>query len=227
MFVGHLAVSLAARRADRATSLVWFVVAANLIDLLWPFFLVLGVERARIAPGASAFTPLAFEHYPWTHSLLMVLVWAAILAAIARWRGVGARGTTLVGALVVSHWVLDLVTHVPDLPLWPGSETVVGLALWRSIPATYAVEGLLWLAAIVLYLGARRPRGAQGHLALWSFVGVSTVMWATGPYSPPPPDERSLAWFAMIGWVIVPWAWWIERTSEARAPDAPGHGAGA
>lgn len=216
MFVGHLAVALSGKKVSPATSLVWFVLAANLVDLIWPFFLLAGIERVRIEPGNTAFTPLAFESYPWTHSLLMGVAWAAALAALARWRGVSRTGAWVAGALVVSHWLLDFVTHRPDLPIWPWPNGTYGLGLWHSIPATFAVEGVLWVAGIAIFLRALRPRGTKAHLALWSFVLVSTVLWATGPFGPPPPDEPSLALFALLGWTIVPWAWWIERTWEPR-----------
>ena len=216
MFVGHLGVALAGKRASPATSLVWLIVAANLVDLIWPLFLLAGVERVRIDPGNTAFTPLAFESYPWTHSLLMGIVWGIALGALALGRGVSRAGAWLIGGLVVSHWLLDFVTHRPDLPLWPWPAGRYGLGLWHSMPATFAIEGLLWMAAIALFLGVRRPRGLHGHVAFWSFVLVSTLLWAGGPFSPPPPDPRSLALFALIGWIIVPWAWWIERTSEPR-----------
>jgi hypothetical protein len=112
--------------------------------------------------------------------------------------------------------VLDFVSHRPDLPLTPWSDGRYGLGLWQSIPATFAVEGLIWLAALAIFLRVRRPLGAQGQLALWSFVLVSTLLWAFTPFSPPPPSEQAVAYFSIFGWIIVPWAWWIERTSEAR-----------
>jgi membrane-bound metal-dependent hydrolase YbcI (DUF457 family) len=214
MFVGHLAVAFAGKAVSRSTSLVWFVAAANLVDLIWPLLLLAGVERARIDPGNTAFTAIAFDSYPWTHSLLMGVAWGIALAALARRFGVGAAGARLVAAIVVSHWVLDFVTHRPDLPLWPWPDGAYGLGLWHSIPATFAVEGLMWVAAIVVLLRVRRPGGLQGQLALWSFVLVCTVLWATIPFSAPPPSDRALAWFSLIGWSVVPWAWWIERSSR-------------
>src|SRR5690606_10206936 len=106
--------------------------------------------------------------------------------------------------------------HRPDLPVWPWANGLYGLGLWQSIAGTFVVEGLIWIAGVAIFLGARRLRGWNGALAFWSFVVVSTLIWATGPFSPPPPDSRSLALFALMGWIVVPWAWWIERTSEAR-----------
>jgi membrane-bound metal-dependent hydrolase YbcI (DUF457 family) len=216
MFVGHLGLALTGRTASRTTSLVWFVTATTLVDLIWPLLLLAGIERTRVEPGITAFTPLDFVFYPWTHSLLMGIVWGALFGALARWRGVPWRVAGLVGALVVSHWLLDFVTHRPDLPIWPWSNGVYGLGLWQSVAATLVVEGLLWIAAIALFLKARKLRGVRGQIAFWSFVGVSTFLWASGPFSPPPPDERALAMFALMGWSVVPWAWWIERTSDAR-----------
>ncbi|HEV8375868.1 MAG TPA: hypothetical protein VGR38_06480 [Candidatus Polarisedimenticolia bacterium] len=211
MFVGHLALALAGKRAAPSVSLGWLVAAATASDLLWPVFLLLGVERVRIVLGAMAFTPLVFDSYPWSHSLLMGLVWGAVLAGIARWRGIPARAATLLGALVVSHWVLDFVTHAPDMPLWPGPSPRLGLGLWNSIPGTFIVEGTLWAAAIVLYLRTVGTGDRIGQVAFWSFVVICTLMWASGPWSPPPPNPRALAWFALVGWIVVPWAALADR----------------
>ena len=216
MFVGHLAVAFSGKTVSRSTSLVWFVAAANLVDLIWPLLLLAGLERVRIDPGNTAFTPLAFEWYPWTHSLFMGVVWGLALAVLSRSFGVASGGARLIAALVVSHWILDFITHRPDLPLWPWPDGVYGLGLWQSVPATFAVEGLMWAAGVALFLRVRRPLGIQGQLAFWSFVLVSTLLWASGPVSPPPPNARARALFALLGWSIIPWAWWIERTAAPR-----------
>ncbi|NOT09462.1 MAG: hypothetical protein HOP28_14825 [Gemmatimonadales bacterium] len=211
MFVGHLAVALIAKRASPKTSLGWYVAAATALDLLWPLFLLAGIEQVRIVPGAMAFNFLVFDSYPWSHSLLMVMAWALLLAAMARRFGVDTRSASLIGVLVVSHWVLDVVTHAPDLPLWPGHSPRFGLGLWNSALGTLLIEGALWVAALALYLAPRRATAWMGRLALWSLVLVCSAMWAMGPWSPPPPSAESLAWFALIGWIVVPWAAWADR----------------
>ena len=195
MFVGHIAAAMAGKKISTTTSLVWFVAAANFVDLLWPIFLLVGIETVAIDPGNTAFTNLDFVSYPWSHSLLMGILWGVALGSFARWRGVSKEASIVIGALVVSHWVLDFITHRPDLPLLPGqgAESMYGLGLWNSIAGTYAIEGLLWVAGIALYLSVRRARGWVGHLALWSFVVINTLMWATGPSSPLPSDARALA----------------------------------
>jgi hypothetical protein len=220
MFIGHTAMALAAKAKARDRSLGLLLAAALGLDLLWPVLLLAGVERVRIAPGVTAFSPLAFESYPWSHSLLMTLAWGALAAAVvARKRG-GWSFPLLIGALVVSHWVLDFVSHRPDLPLWPGASPRVGLGLWYSIPASFVVEGGLFLIGLTLYLRTCRPRDWVGRLAFWSFVGLSVLMWAGGPWSPPPPSARALAWFGMANWLLIAWGWWADRHWEPRsAPD--------
>jgi hypothetical protein len=208
MFVGHLAVALVAKRTAPAVNLGWLMAGVTALDLVWPVFVLAGIEHVRVVPGATAFTPLVFDSYPWSHSLVMSVIWGLALVAVARWRHVAAPAWLLV-ALVVSHWVLDFASHAPDMPLWPGPSPRFGLGLWNSIPLTLLVEGALWVVGIVVFLKARH--GERGRLAFWSLVAVTTLMWATGPWSPPPPNSRALGWFALIGWIIVPWAALADR----------------
>jgi hypothetical protein len=218
MFVGHLAVALAAKRSVPKVNLAWLVGAVTALDLVWPIFVLAGVERVTIAPGATAFNPLVFDFYPWSHSLAMACVWGALLNALARWRHMERSGARVLFLLVVSHWVLDFISHTSDMPLWPdaiGHSPRLGLGLWNSIPATYFAEGGMWLGAIVVYLSARPLRGWKSKLAFWSFTGVSTILWAAVPWSPPPPSEQALGWFAMIGWLMIPWAWAADRRAPA------------
>ncbi len=214
MFVGHLAVALAAKRAAPSASLGWLMAGVTTLDLIWPIFLLAGLEHVRIVPGATAFTPLVFDSYPWSHSLLMALVWGALFAALARARGVAAPWP-LLAALVVSHWVLDFASHGPDMPLWPGPSPRFGLGLWYSIPRTLIVEGTMWVLAIVVYLRTAAPRRTGSRIAFWSFVAITTLMWASGPWSPLPSSPRALGGFALIGWIIMPWAAIADRRTGA------------
>jgi hypothetical protein len=205
MFVGHLALGLAAKKQAPAVNLGWFMAGVTALDLVWPLFVLAGIEHVRIAPGATAFTPLVFESYPWSHSLLMACVWGIVLAALARWRTPTPVGRLLF-ALVVSHWVLDVASHAPDMPLWPGPSPKFGLGLWYSIPATLIVEGAMWVAGIWLFLRVPGRWTTGARIWFWSLVIVCTAMWASGPWGPMPPSERALGEFALIGWLIVPWA---------------------
>jgi len=206
VFVGHLALALAAKRAVPRVNLGWLMAGVTALDLVWPLFVLAGIEHVRIVPGATAFTPLAFDSYPWSHSLVMAFVWGLVLVGLARSFGVPGSASLLLVGLVVSHWVLDFISHAPDMPLWPGPSPRLGLGLWNSIPMTFVVEGSLWVAGILAYLLGHRFGGRGSRTAFWSLVAVTTVMWASGPWSPPPPSVRALAWFALIGWIIVPWA---------------------
>ena len=157
MFVGHLALAFAAKPRLPAVSLGWLIAAVSALDLLWPLLLIAGIEHVRIQPGATPFTPLVFTAYPWSHSLLTAIGWGIAFAALASVRGLPRSAFAWLAALVVSHWVLDWISHVPDMPLWPtASSPRLGLGLWNSIPATIVVEGLMWIAGLAIHLRHRR-----------------------------------------------------------------------
>lgn len=215
MFVGHLAVALAAKSASPRTPLSWLVGASFGLDLLWPVLLLAGVEVVRIDPGNTAFTPLDFESYPWSHSLLTVVLWGTLVGALA-WRRLGAFGAgALVGAVLISHWLLDVVSHRPDLPLWPGGPEV-GLGLWNSVPATLLIEGALFVICVELYRRGTSARDAVGRWALAGLVALTGIIWITGPWSPPPPGAQAIASVGLAMWLFPPWAGWIDRHRPRR-----------
>jgi hypothetical protein len=150
MFIGHFGVGFAAKAIAPKTSLGSLFLAAQFVDLLWPTLLLVGLESMRIEPGITRVTPFDFVHYPISHSLLAVIGWAVLFTAAYSLLRRYPRGGIVLGLAVVSHWLLDLVFHRPDLPLYTGSEHLFGLGLWSSIGATLAVElpifaGGLWL----------------------------------------------------------------------------------
>ena len=140
MFLGHFAVSFGAKKPAPAVSLGTMFLAAQFVDLLWPLFLLLGLEHASIEPGNTAVTPLDFYDYPFTHSLAGTLLWSCVLglAYFAVKRNV--RNAVAVGLAVSSHWFLDFLTHRPDLPLWFSGGPHVGLGLWNSVAGTVVVR---------------------------------------------------------------------------------------
>lgn len=216
MFLGHIAVGLAGKRAAPRAPLALLVLAPLFVDAIWPLFLLAGFERVHIEPGNTAVTPLAFDSYPWTHSLLMGLVWAALFAWLYHRRGGDRRSALWLGAAVTSHWFLDLVVHRPDLPLAPGGGPKLGFGVWNHVPLTIAIEVGLLLAGTLLYLRAARPRGAQGFLALGSFLLFLLVLYAGVLAGPPPPNTLAVAISAIALWILVPWAAWIDHTSAPR-----------
>lgn len=218
MFVGHAALALAAKAKAPRLSLGVLLGASFGIDLLWPVFLLLGLEQVRVAPGITAFTPLDFTSYPWSHSLLLVLVWAGLAGTVSGRVTRSRSAGLLVAALVLSHWALDAISHRPDLPLWPGAGApLVGLRLWDSVPATFLVEGGLFAGGIAIYLKVTRATGPIGSLGLVALLLLCAVIWATGPYAPPPPGAAAVAWGALATWLLPAWGWWADRHRRARA----------
>jgi membrane-bound metal-dependent hydrolase YbcI (DUF457 family) len=187
------------------------VFAAQWLDELWPILVLLGVERVSVTPNALAANPLTFDHYPISHSLLSAIGWGIVMGAgyyaARRYRA----GAVTVGALVVSHWLLDAPMHRPDLPLWPGSTVVVGFGLWSSIAATVAIELLVFGVGLGIYLRATRPKDNIGRWALAGMVAVLLAIFISGFVSAPPPDGRAVAIGALGLWLFVPWAWWVDR----------------
>jgi membrane-bound metal-dependent hydrolase YbcI (DUF457 family) len=216
MFIGHHAAAFAGKRASSRIGLGTLFAATMWLDLMWPFFTLAGLEHFRIDPGNTAFTPIDFYDYPWTHSMLMSLGWSIAFAVVYRLTKKPWRDAAIVGAAVFSHWVLDFVTHAPDLPLWPNGPKV-GLGLWSSKPMTMAVEVLLFAICLVLYLRTTAARDRIGTIALWALVVFLGLIYITNLTSPPPPNWQAVAWTAIAQWLFVPWAWWIDRHRQARA----------
>ncbi len=211
MFIGHFGVGLGAKTLVPRVSLGSLFVAAQFIDLLWPTLLLLGIERVRIEPGATAVTPLAFEHYPVSHSLVAVLGWALLVAGGHWLMRRNRRAALVMAALVVSHWLLDLLVHRPDLPLLPGSDLVVGLGLWSSLPLTLAVELPLFLIGARLYARATRPVDATGRWAFLGLLAFLLAIYAANLLGEPPPDVEAIAWLGHAQWLLVLWGYWIDR----------------
>jgi membrane-bound metal-dependent hydrolase YbcI (DUF457 family) len=210
MFLGHYGAALIASRTAPRVSLGVLFAASQLVDLIWPIFLLAGVEHLRITQGANPFLHLVFEHYPWTHSLLMGIVWAIVAAAVYRAVTGKARGALVVGILVVSHWLLDWITHVPDLPLFPGSPEY-GLGVWRSPALTFAIEVPLFLVGLWMYVSRTRGRDGIGRVGFWILIALMLLIHVANAMSPPPPSVNMVAWSALAAWLFPVWAWWADR----------------
>ena len=201
---------MAAKKIDGEVSLATAFLAAQLPDVVWPVFVLAGAESVAIAPGDTAVTPLRFESYPYSHSLLAVGLWAAALAALHFAKRRRLRAAALLAGLVLSHWVLDALSHRADMPLTPWGAARVGLGLWQSLPATLVVEGLLFACGVALYRQATRGRpGAARFAGLGAFL---VVVYLANVFGPPPPSVSAIGIAGLLGaLLIVAWAAWVER----------------
>ena len=213
MFLGHLALGFAGKRAAPRASLGVLFAASQFADLLWPILVGLGLERVLIVPGTTAVTPLDFVSYPWSQSLLMMATWGLLVGGIT-WLATRDRTTALViGVLVASHWVLDWVTHRPDMPIIPGGP-LYGLGLWNSVGATVAVELALFALGVLVYARATRPKDRIGR---WSLVAMVAFLLAVvvANLSSTPPSVFALWTGALAGGaILIWWAWWTDRHRE-------------
>ena len=211
MFIGHFGMGFAAKKIDHHLSLGTLFLAAQFIDLLWPIFLLVGLERVKVEPGNTPFTPLNFIYYPFSHSLLSVFLWAIVLGLIYFLLRKNLKNSVVLGVLVMSHWILDLITHRPDLPLSPWTEVKVGLGLWNSITLTMLIEGLIFLAGAYLYLKTTRAKNKQGTISLWSLFLFLIVVYLLNIFGSPPPSEKPIAIIGLLQWLIVAWGYWIDK----------------
>ncbi len=216
MFIGHFAVGFGAKKAAPRASLGTLILAAELADFLFPVFVFLGLEALRLDPGNTAVMPFDFFRYPFTHSLATGIGWGLLL-------GVGyfairhdGRGAFVIGLAVPSHWVLDWISHRPDMPLYPGGPKV-GLGLWNSVAGTVIVEGLLFILGAALYARTTRARDRVGAWAWWSLVAVLALLYVANLAAPPPTNVEDFAWVGLAAWLFVPWGYWIDRHRELRA----------
>jgi len=217
MFIGHFALGFAAKPAVPRVSLAVLILAALFADVLWPILVLAGVEQVRIDPGNTAFTPLEFVSYPWSHSLLLLAVWGVCLGAAYRIIFGGRRTVVVLALLVISHWVLDWITHAPDMPLYPGGPKE-GLSLWNSIPLTMVVETLMFAAGLYVYMRTTRAKDAIGR---WGFVSLgvtlAAIYFVDGLFGAPPPTILALCVVGVAASVVfTAWAWWTDRHREAR-----------
>jgi len=212
MFIGHFAVGFASKRVAPKSSLAVLLAAPLLADLLWPVFLLLGIERVEVTPSANPFLNLTFLSYPWSHSLVMGCIWALLFAGIYYAVTRYTPGTVMIAIGVVSHWVLDVITHRPDMPLSPWSSTLFGFGLWESVPATVIVESLMFVAGIWIYARSTTARDRIGHYAWWGLVAFTAFGYVMSLLPAKPPGVTAIGWTALsLGILTAVWAWWADR----------------
>jgi hypothetical protein len=214
MFIGHFGLALAAKKVAPKTSLGALVFATEFVDLLWPLCLLLGIEHVAVVPGITRMTPLDFTDYPITHSLLMGVVWAIVVGGVYFLLKRYGRGACVIAIGVLSHWILDWVTHRPDLALYPGATIKYGLGLWNHPVPEMILEGGIFVFGTIVYITATSARDKVGRYAAWSLIIFLLFVWLSALFGDPPPPAKALAWISLSIWVTVPWAWWADKHRE-------------
>ena len=217
MHVGHFAAGFLGKRVEPQLSLGTMVLAAMLADFLWCIFLLAGLEQVQITSGLGAANYFHPTNIALSHSLLMLLAWAAIFAGTYFWWRRKKREAVLLFILVLSHWPLDVIAHRPDMPWTPGIDQYLGLGLWTNIPATLVVEGGLWVVGILIFLRTTRWRRRLALLAFWPVVLLLTLAFYNNIAGPPPPNLQIGPIFSLIYFsLVVAWSYWINRLCVVR-----------
>jgi membrane-bound metal-dependent hydrolase YbcI (DUF457 family) len=212
MFLGHFGLGFAAKKMNSRPSLGTYFMAVQFLDLVWPTLLLRGVEKVAIDPGNTAFTPLNFVHYPYSHSLVAAVFWGILFGLVYYLFKKDGRSSVLLGILVLSHWVLDFIAHRPDLPLSPWNDQKFGLGLWNSRPATIVIELILFIGGVVLYTIATKPKNKTSQFALWSFFAFMVTVYFANAINPPPHSTSIIALLGLSQWLLVAWGYWIDGT---------------
>jgi hypothetical protein len=216
MFIGHFAVGFGAKKFAPRTSLALLLGSSLFLDILWPWLLLLGWEQVRIDPGDTRFTPLDLAYYPWSHSLLMSVVWATVFATVYHLVAHYWPGTLAIWIGVVSHWTLDWITHRPDMPLYPSGPRY-GLGLWNSVAGTMVVEISMLAVGVWLYARATSAADRIGRYAFAAYVAMLLILYIGDRFSGPPASVGEIIWPGIIAEIVLLlWAWWFDRHRALR-----------
>lgn len=212
MFIGHFAVALGAKKFAPQVSLGVLFLACQLADLIWPNLVLLGLESVEIEPDITVMTPLNFLHYPYSHSLVALVLWSVIFAVFyTLLQRAGTRAAIVIALLVVSHWVLDVLTHREDMPITLNESTLIGAGLWNFPVLAVTTEILLFAAGVWIYTRCTMALNRKGNIGFWSLVIFLLIVYAANLLGPPPPSAAAVVWSAQALWLIVAWGFWIDR----------------
>jgi hypothetical protein len=215
MFLGHYGVALALKRAEPKISLGTLFVATQLADLLWGCFLLLGWEHARIVPDPNPLLSFEFLDYPISHSLVAALAWA--IAAAAAYYSWPTRDTSrhwqasaLVGVAVASHYPLDVLVHLRDLPLAGNDSLKLGFGLWNHFGLSVALEFLTLGLGLAVYVRFRSRRHPVRVARLVVVLVVLVATYVAALKAPPPPGMTAVAVsdivFLLVAAALAAWA---------------------
>ena len=200
MLVGHYAASLVLKRVEKKASLGLLFLGVQLVDVVFFPLVLLGIERMNIIENFTQSTHFELEYMPFTHSLLASFLWAGLIYGVYRIIPPKNRSVALVmGIAVFSHWFLDLIVHPPDLPLWRDASTKFGFGLWNNVIATYALEAVLLVGGLLIYLRSTTSSNAIGKYGMVIFVVILLLVNASNVFGPIVSDSKiALAFSALF-----------------------------
>lgn len=210
MFIGHFGTGFAAKKIDKKPSLGTLLFAAQFLDLLWPVLVLLGIEQVKIEPGNTALTPLNFVSYPISHSLLGAFVWSMLFGLIYFLIRKNYKSSIVLSILVMSHWVLDLITHRPDLQLIPWSEVRVGFGLWNSPVVEIVIESLIFIIGAYFYVTSTQAKNKKGEFGMWGLLIFLAVIYLMNLVGSAPPSVNAIAFVGLFQWLLIAWGYWID-----------------
>ena len=212
MFIGHFAVALGAKKLSPQVSLGVLFLACQLADLIWPSLVLIGLESVAIEPGNTVLTPLRFQHYPYSHSLVAMALWGLLFGiSYMLVQGTRVRIAIVIAALVLSHWFLDVITHRADMPIVLNDSVRIGFGLWNYPKLAVTSEILLFAVGVGMYIHSTRPLNRKGSIGFWALVSFLLAIYALNLLGPPPPSETAVAWSAQALWLIVAWGFWVDH----------------
>jgi membrane-bound metal-dependent hydrolase YbcI (DUF457 family) len=215
MFIGHFGIGFGAKRFV-PVSLGFLFIAAQFSDLLWPALLQTGIEHVKILPGITRVTPLDFSDYPISHSLAMAIVWGVVLGLFCQVFLKNIKYSVVIFICVISHWFLDFIVHRPDLPIFPGGSARFGLGLWNYPYLAALIEGMIFIGGVILYYMTTTAKNRFGTFGLIGLIVFLLLIQAGNMIGPPPPTVNAIAWSGQLQWLIVIFAFFIDKNRVLR-----------
>lgn len=214
MFIGHFGAGFAGKKFSNSASLGTYFMAVQWVDLIWPILLLLGIEKVEIDPGVSAVTPLDFTYYPFTHSLVGIVIWGILFGVAYFLIKKNYKTAAILGLMVVSHWIFDLLVHIPDLPILSGKGFKAGLGLWNSLTATLILEGLIFTLGAFFYYKTTKAKNKTGKYLLIGLIVFLVLIYLINLFGPPPDSVEAIGIVGNAQWLIVLWGYWIDKNRE-------------
>ena len=213
MFIGHYAAGLALKTIEKRVSLGVLFLAVQFVDILFFPLVLLGIERMNVIENFTQSTHFELVYMPFTHSLVASAFWAIAAYALFRWVIVKNNSVAIVvGLAVFSHWILDLIVHTPDLPLWSDTSMKLGFGLWNNAIATYALEAIILLLALWAYLRSTSATTAIGRRGMIVFVVLLLLANIVNIFGPLQGDSQLIiAVSALAAYILfAAIAYWLD-----------------